>query len=154
MKMLIYSSKMSLLSSLTIDAFSKILSNFESSRASQFFGIFGPTVFCVQLNKWILMRPSLGRLGVIFDGGQASKVSQSKEWFLSNVDLDWSALEAWPPSKMTPNLPNLSHISFHSLSRTQKTVGPKITKNWNALVSTQIFNCTATISNYLSKINH
>ena len=36
------------------------------------------------------MRPSLGRLGVIFDVGQASRANQSKEWFLSVI---WSHQE-------------------------------------------------------------
>ena len=53
-----------------------------SNRASQIFGIFGHTVFCVLLNERKLMRPSLGRLEVIFDGGQASKADQSRGWFL------------------------------------------------------------------------
>ena len=44
-----------------------------------------------------------------------------------------SALEAWQPSKMTSNLPKLGLISFLSLSRTQKTVCPKIPKIWDAL---------------------
>ena len=47
-------------------------------RASQFFGIFGHTVLCVLLNERKLVRPSLGRLEVIFDGGQASKADQSR----------------------------------------------------------------------------
>ena len=41
------------------------------SRASQIFGILGHTVFCVLPNERKLMRSSLGRLEVIFDGGQA-----------------------------------------------------------------------------------
>ena len=47
--------------------------------ASQILGIFETTVFCVLLNERKLVRPSLGRLGVIFDGGQASKANQSRE---------------------------------------------------------------------------
>ena len=104
-------------------------------RASQIFGIFGHTVFCVLLNERKLMRPSLGRLEVIFDGCQASKANQSRLTFFKNHPLDWSALEAWQPSKMTSNLPKLGLISFLSLSRTQKTVCPKIPKNWDALVT-------------------
>ena len=50
--------------------------------ASQIFGNFGRTVFCVKLNEKKLMRPSLGRLEVILDGGQASKADQSKGQFL------------------------------------------------------------------------
>ena len=42
-------------------------------------------------------------------------------------------MEAWPTSKMTSNLPKLGLISFLSLSRTQKTVCPKIPKIWDAL---------------------
>jgi len=37
---------------------------------------------------------------------------------------------------MTSNLPKLGLISFHSLSRTQKTVVPKIPKIWDALLVT------------------
>ena len=47
-------------------------------RASQIFGIFGHAVFCVELNERKLMRPSLGRLEVIFDGCQASKADQTR----------------------------------------------------------------------------
>ena len=54
--------------------------------------------------------------------------------FLQNVYLDWSALEAWQPSKMTSNLPKLGLTSFLSLSGTQKTVCPKIPKIWDALM--------------------
>ena len=53
---------------------------------------------------------------------------------MKNVNLDWSALEAWQPSKMTSNLPKLGLISFLSLSRTQKTVCPNIPKIWDALI--------------------
>ena len=57
---------------------------------------------------------------------------------MKNVNLDWSALKAWQPSKMTSNLPKLGLISFLSLSRTQKTVCPKISKIWDAaLMSTE-----------------
>ena len=80
------------------------------------------------------MRPSLGRLEVIFDGCQASKAGQSMLTFFKNHPLDWSALEAWQPSKMTSNLLKLGLISFLSLSRTQKTVCPKIPKIWDALM--------------------
>ena len=103
------------------------------NRASQIFWIFGHTVFCVLLNERKLMRPSLGRLEVIFDGCQASKADQSRLTFFKNRPLDWSAFEAWQPSKMTSNLPKLGLISFLSLSRTQKTVCPKISKIWDAL---------------------
>ena len=103
-------------------------------RASQIFGIFGHTVFCVLLYERKLMRPSLGRLEVIFDGCQASKADQSRLTFFKNRPLDWSAFEAWQPSKMTSNLPKLGLISFLSLSRTQKTVCPKIPKIWDALL--------------------
>ena len=58
------------------------------------------------------MRPSLGRLGVIFDVGQASKANQSRLTFYKNHSLDWLALEAWPTLKMTPKLPKLGLISF------------------------------------------
>ena len=102
--------------------------------ASQIFGNFGRTVFCVKLNEKKLMRPSLGRLEVIFDGCQASKANQSRLTFFKNRPLDWSSLEAWQPLKMTSNLPKLGLISFLSLSRTQKTVCPKIPKIWDALV--------------------
>ena len=37
---------------------------------------------------------------------------------------------------ITPNLPEFGLISFHSLSRTQKTVGPKILKIWDTLTHT------------------
>ena len=52
------------------------------TRACQIFGMFGVTFLCVLLTKRKIMRPSLGRLGVIFDVGQASRANQSKEWFL------------------------------------------------------------------------
>ena len=45
-------------------------------------------------------------------------------------------MEAWPTWKTTPELPKLGLTSFLSLSRTQKTVGPKILKIWDSLVST------------------
>ena len=38
---------------------------------------FGHTVFCDLLDERKLMRPSLDRLEVIFDGGLASKADQS-----------------------------------------------------------------------------
>ena len=50
-------------------------------RASQIFGIFGHTVFWLQLNERKLMRPGLDRLEVIFDGCQASKADQSRLTF-------------------------------------------------------------------------
>ena len=96
--------------------FSLICAKLMVTRASQSFGNFGHTVFCVQLNERKLMRPSLGRLEVIFDGCQASKADQSRLIFHKNYPLDWSALEAWPPSKITSNLPKLGLISFLSLS--------------------------------------
>ena len=80
------------------------------------------------------MRPSLGRLGVIFDVGQASKANQSRLTFYKNHSLDWLALEAWPTSKMTPNLPKLGLIIFLLVSRTHKKVAPNIPKIWHALV--------------------
>ena len=57
-------------------------------------------------------------------------------------------MEAWPPSKMTSNLPKLGLISFLLLSRRQKTVCPKIPKIWDALLymSTQYY--------LFSKTNH
>ena len=76
------------------------------------------------------MRPSLGRLGVIFDVGQASKANQSRLTFYKNHSLDWLALEAWPTSKMTPKLPKLGLISFELLSRTHKNSASKNPKNW------------------------
>ena len=81
------------------------------------------------------MRPSLGRLGVIFDVGQASKANQSRLTFYKNHSLDWLALEAWPTSKMTPNLPKLGLISFLSSSRSQKNSVSKIPENLGQLYS-------------------
>ena len=52
--------------------------------------------------------------------------------------MDWSALKAWQPSKMTSNLPKLGLISFLSLSKTQKTVCPKFPKIWDALLLSPI----------------
>ena len=71
------------------------------------------------------MRPSLGRLRVVFSclPGLQSSISLQAE-----SPPDQLALEAWQTQKMTLNLPKLGFISFHLLSRTQKTVVPKISK--------------------------
>ena len=61
-----------------------------TSRASQIFGIFGHTVFCVLLNKRRLMRPSLGRLEVVFDGGQASKADPWTTWITPWTGQLWT----------------------------------------------------------------
>ena len=44
----------------------------------KFSGFLDTLFFFVLLNERKLMRPSLGRLEVIFDGGQASKADQSR----------------------------------------------------------------------------
>ena len=76
------------------------------SRASQIFCIFGHTVFCVLLNERKLMRPSLGRLEVIFDGCQASKADQSR---------GWSRCQLWRPGhhrRWPPIYPNWVSLAF------------------------------------------
>ena len=52
-------------------------------------------------------------------------------------------MEAWPTWKMTLNMPKLGLTSFLSLSRTQKTVGPKILEIWDTLVSNLTFEIMA-----------
>ena len=100
-------------------------------RVSQISKNFGPTVFCVLLNERKLVRPSLGILRVIFHVGQASKAHWSGGWFW--LEAYW-ALKAWPTWNTTLNMPKLGLTSFLSLSRTQKTVGPKILEIWDTLI--------------------
>ena len=78
------------------------------TRASQFFGIFGHTVFCVLLNERKLMRPSLGRLEVIFDGCQASKADPWTTWITPWTGQLWRPghHRRWPP--ICPNLVSLA----------------------------------------------
>ena len=103
-------------------------------RVSQISKIFGPTVFCVLLNERKLVRPSLGILRVIFHVGQASKAHWSGGTFW--LQAYW-ALKAWPTWKMTLNMPKLGLTSFLSLSRTQKTVVPKILEIWDTLLASR-----------------
>ena len=53
-------------------------------------------------------------------------------------------MEAWPTWKMTLNMPKLGLTSFLSLSRTQKTVGPKILEIWDTLIYTLTLEMTGT----------